>query len=128
MKTGITTSLNDEEIPEEAQERINEHLNNKMDEVDKLVEAYEEGYLEALPGRSLAETLEMRIMQVLGEARDMSGQIAEHYLNMGKQSLDDPYDHVMAVEKPLCSNGTYRCKGIHVEPYSDYCLCRTTSG
>ena len=98
MKTGITTSLNDEEIPEEAQERINEHLNNKMDEVDKLVEAYEEGYLEALPGRSLAETLEMRIMQVLGEARDMSGQIAEHYLNMGKQSPDDSYDHVMAVE------------------------------
>ena len=98
MKTGITTSLNDEEIPEEAQDRINEHLDNKMDEVDKLVEAYEEGYLEALPGRSLAETLEMRIMQVLGEARDMSGQIAEHYLNMGKQSMDDPYDHVMAVE------------------------------
>ena len=98
MKTGITTSLNDEEIPEEAQDRINEHLNNKMDEVDKLVEAYEEGYLEALPGRSLAETLEMKIMQVLGEARDMSGQIAEHYLNMGKQYPDDPYDHVMAVE------------------------------
>ena len=98
MKTGITTSLNDEEIPEEAQDRINEHLDNKMAEVDKLVEAYEEGYLEALPGRSLAETLEMRIMQVLGEARDMSGQIAEHYLNMGKQSPDDSYDHVMAVE------------------------------
>ncbi|WP_406534262.1 DNA-directed RNA polymerase subunit A' [Methanobrevibacter sp.] len=98
MKTGITTSLNDEEIPEEAQDRINEHLNKKMDEVDKLVEAYEEGYLEALPGRSLAETLEMKIMQVLGEARDMSGQIAEHYLNMGKQYPEDPYDHVMAVE------------------------------
>ncbi|MCQ2971051.1 MAG: DNA-directed RNA polymerase subunit A' [archaeon] len=98
MKTGITTSLNDEEIPEEAQDRINEHLQNKMDEVDKLVEAYEEGYLEALPGRSLEETLEMKIMQVLGEARDMSGQIAEHYLNMGKQYPDDPYDHVMAVE------------------------------
>ncbi|MCI6993678.1 DNA-directed RNA polymerase subunit A' [uncultured Methanobrevibacter sp.] len=98
MKTGITTSLNDEEIPREAQDRINEHLENKMAEVDKLVEAYEDGYLEALPGRSLEETLEMKIMQVLGEARDMSGQIAEHYLNMGKQSLDDPYDHVMAVE------------------------------
>ena len=98
MKTGITTSLNDEEIPEEAQDRINEHLQNKMAEVDKLVEAYEEGYLEALPGRSLKETLEMKIMQVLGEARDMSGQIAEHYLNMGKQYPDDPYDHVMAVE------------------------------
>ena len=98
MKTGITTSLNDEEIPEEAQDRINEHLDKKMAEVDKLVESYEEGYLQALPGRSLEETLEMKIMQVLGEARDMSGSIAENYLTMGKQSDDDPYDHVMAVE------------------------------
>ncbi len=98
MKTGITTSLNDEEIPEEAQDRINEHLEKKMAEVDKLVESYEEGYLQALPGRSLEETLEMKIMQVLGEARDMSGSIAENYLTMGKQSDDDPYDHVMAVE------------------------------
>ncbi|MBQ8018626.1 MAG: DNA-directed RNA polymerase subunit A' [Methanobrevibacter sp.] len=98
MKTGITTSLNDEEIPEEAQDRINEHLEKKMAEVDKLVESYEEGYLQALPGRSLEETLEMKIMQVLGEARDMSGNIAENYLTMGKQSDDDPYDHVMAVE------------------------------
>ena len=98
MKTGITTSLNDEEIPEEAQARINEHLDKKMEEVDMLVQSYEEGYLQALPGRSLEETLEMKIMQVLGEARDMSGSIAENYLTMGKQSDDDPYDHVMAVE------------------------------
>ena len=98
MKTGITTSLNDEEIPQEAQDRINEHLNKKMEEVDMLVQSYEEGYLQALPGRSLEETLEMKIMQVLGEARDMSGSIAENYLTMGKQSEDDPYDHVMAVE------------------------------
>jgi DNA-directed RNA polymerase subunit A' len=98
MKTGITTSLNDEEIPEEAQDRINEHLNKKMDEVDMLVQSYEEGYLQALPGRSLEETLEMKIMQVLGEARDMSGNIAENYLTMGKQFPDDSYEHVMAVE------------------------------
>ena len=82
MKTGITTSTNDEEIPEEAQERINEHLKESESKVDKLVDAYENGYLEALPGRSLSETLEMKIMQVLGEARDVSGQIAENYLTM----------------------------------------------
>ena len=50
MKTGITTSLNDEEIPSEAQDRIDKHLAMKMVEVDKLVESYEEGYLQALPG------------------------------------------------------------------------------
>ena len=82
MVTGITTSLNDEEIPEEAQARINEHLQLSEEKVDRLIEAYNDGYLDALPGRSLEETLEMRIMQVLGEARDKSGEIAEDYLTM----------------------------------------------
>ena len=82
MVTGITTSLNDEEIPEEAQARINEHLQVSEEKVDRLIEAYNDGYLDALPGRSLEETLEMRIMQVLGEARDKSGEIAEDYLTM----------------------------------------------
>ena len=82
MVTGITTSLNDEEIPEEAQARINEHLQTSEEKVDRLIDAYNEGFLDALPGRSLEETLEMRIMQVLGEVRDKSGEIAEDYLTM----------------------------------------------
>ena len=82
MKTGITTSLNDEEIPEEAQDRINEHLQKSEEKVDDLIQNYNDGFLQALPGRSLEETLEMRIMQVLGEARDKSGEIAEGYLTM----------------------------------------------
>ena len=43
--------------------------------------------LEALPGRSLEETLEMKIMQVLGEARDKSGEIAEAYFGMDNHSV-----------------------------------------
>lgn len=82
MKAGITTSLNDEEIPEEAKERIAVHLDKAIKKVDELADAYKEGFLEALPGRSLEETLEMRIMQVLGEARDYSGQIAESFFSM----------------------------------------------
>ncbi|MDL2270189.1 DNA-directed RNA polymerase subunit A' [Methanobrevibacter sp. OttesenSCG-928-I08] len=87
MKTGITTSTNDEEIPDEAQDRINAHLFSAEEKVDKLVIAYEEGELEALPGRSLEETLEMKIMQVLGEARDKSGEIAESYFGMDNHSV-----------------------------------------
>ncbi|WP_409200607.1 DNA-directed RNA polymerase subunit A' [Methanobrevibacter sp. DSM 116169] len=87
MKTGITTSTNDEEIPDEAQDRIDEHLIRAEEKVDRLVEAYEAGELEALPGRSLEETLEMKIMQVLGEARDKSGEIAESYFGMDNHSV-----------------------------------------
>ncbi len=98
MKTGITTGTNDEEIPEEAIEVIDAHLDKSEQEVDKLIATYEEGLLQPLPGRSAEETLEMRIVQVLGEARDTAGEIAEGYLTMGKQSQDDSYDYVMAVE------------------------------
>ena len=87
MKTGITTSTNDEEIPEEAKERIEAHLDIAEQRVDDLVKAYEEGMLEALPGRSLKETLEMKIMQVLGESRDKSGEIAEAYFGMDNHSV-----------------------------------------
>ncbi|MBC7090065.1 MAG: DNA-directed RNA polymerase subunit A', partial [Methanobacteriaceae archaeon] len=82
MKVGFTTSIRDEEIPEEAKERIEAHLKNAEKRVDRLIEAYENGELEPLPGRTLEETLEMKIMQVLGEARDKSGEIAEEYLDM----------------------------------------------
>lgn len=84
MKVGFTTSIRDEEIPDEAKERIEAHLKNAEKRVDRLIEAYENRELEPLPGRTLEETLEMKIMQVLGEARDKSGEIAEGYLDMEK--------------------------------------------
>ncbi len=92
MQTGITTSINDEDIPEEATERIEAHLDNAERKVDELIQNYEEGYLEALPGRSLEETLEMRIVQVLGEARDSAGLIAENYFDMDSQDDEGNLD------------------------------------
>ncbi|MCF0225726.1 MAG: DNA-directed RNA polymerase subunit A' [Methanobrevibacter sp.] len=101
MQNGITTSINDEEIPDEAQARITEHLDKAEAEVDKLITTYEEGFLEPLPGRSPEETLEMKIMQVLGEARDGSGSIAENYLKMdeyedGRRKYLPNYSVIMA--------------------------------
>ena len=55
-------------------------------------EEAEEGFLEALPGRSLEETLEMRIVQVLGEARDSAGVIAEEFFNMDSQDEEGNLD------------------------------------
>jgi DNA-directed RNA polymerase subunit A' len=87
MKRGFTTSTADEEIPREARDRIEELLSNAEKKVEQLIEAYHNDELEALPGRSLRETLEMKIMQVLGEARDKSGEIAESYFGMDNHAV-----------------------------------------
>ena len=85
MMFGFTTSIDDEDIPPEAIEHIQEVLDEAREKVRKLIEVYNLGELEPLPGRSLRETLEMRIMEVLAESRDKAGEIAEKYLG-----LDNP--------------------------------------
>src|SRR6056297_644022 len=54
---GFTTSIEDEDIPDEAQHKIAEGLDDAMKQIQKLVKAYEQGELESLPGRSIEETL-----------------------------------------------------------------------
>ncbi len=84
---GFTTSIDDEDIPDEAKERIAEVLDGASDEVKKLIDVYNRGELEPLPGRSLRETLEMRIMEVLAESRDRAGEIAEKYLGLDNNAV-----------------------------------------
>jgi DNA-directed RNA polymerase subunit A' len=87
MKRGFTTSTADEEIPREAKDRIEELLSKSESRVEQLIDAFHNDELESLPGRSLRETLEMKIMQVLGEARDKSGEIAESYFGMDNHAV-----------------------------------------
>ena len=87
MKRGFTTSTADEEIPREAKDRIEELLSKSESKVEQLIDAFHNDELESLPGRSLRETLEMKIMQVLGEARDKSGEIAESYFGMDNHAV-----------------------------------------
>lgn len=77
---GFSTGIDDEDLPEEALERIEEVLDASEDSVRKLIGAYQDGILEQLPGRTIQETLEMRIMQVLSEARDRTGALANEYM------------------------------------------------
>ncbi|NVM54044.1 MAG: DNA-directed RNA polymerase subunit A' [Candidatus Helarchaeota archaeon] len=81
---GFTIGLDDVEIQEEADARIEYILNNAGEMVNKLIEVYKRGELQRLPGRTLLETLEMKIMGVLSEARDEAGRIAGEYLGIDK--------------------------------------------
>jgi len=84
---GFTTSIDDEDIPEEAKRQIDEGLKKAMKKISGLVKAYENDELESLPGRSLEETLEMEIMRVTGRARDMAGEIAGKHLGLNNSAV-----------------------------------------
>jgi len=86
-KIGFTTAIDDEDIPDEARRQIEDGLKKAQNKIKNLVRAYENNELEALPGRSLEETVEMEIMRVTGRARDMAGEIAGKYLGLDNSAV-----------------------------------------
>ncbi len=83
LQAGFSFGISDEDIPKDAKEQIRDEIIQEAEKkVDKLIRAYEAGELEALPGRTLEETLELLIMQELGRARDEAGEIAGRYLGI----------------------------------------------
>jgi DNA-directed RNA polymerase subunit A' len=84
---GFSTGIDDEDIPREARDQISNMLDEAVRNVENRVRAYNDGQLEQMPGRSLEETLELEIMQILGRARDQAGQIAGKYLGMDNSAV-----------------------------------------
>jgi DNA-directed RNA polymerase subunit A' len=79
MHFGFSLGIDDESIPDAAEEQIDEAIASAYDRVEELIDTYEADELESLPGRTVDETLEMKIMQTLGKARDSAGDIAEDH-------------------------------------------------
>jgi DNA-directed RNA polymerase subunit A' len=80
MHFGFSFGIDDEDIPREARRQIADVIKKAEERVARLIEAYVNGELEPLPGRTIEETVELKIMQELAKARDMAGEIAGRYL------------------------------------------------
>lgn len=87
MNHGFSTGIGDEDIPPEAALQITNHSQECIDKVSELVASYQDGTLAQMPGRSLRETLEVNVMQVLGKARDEAGRIAGKHLGMSNPAV-----------------------------------------
>jgi len=81
MHFGFSIGIDDESIPPVADEQVDEAIDNAYDRIEELIDTYENGDLESLPGRTVDETLEMKIMQTLGKARDSAGEIADDHFS-----------------------------------------------
>lgn len=79
-KHGFTMKLDDVIVPEEAIKEVENILKEAERRVYELIDEFKKGELEPIPGRTLEETLELRIMEVLADARDKAGEIAAKYL------------------------------------------------
>ncbi|MBI2546078.1 DNA-directed RNA polymerase subunit A' [Candidatus Woesearchaeota archaeon] len=79
FKHGFTVGIADTDLPTNAQEKIAEVLNKAEQDVQDLIMQFRAGTLELLPGRTVEESLELRILEVLNKARNRAGNLVEEY-------------------------------------------------
>ncbi|MBI4143739.1 DNA-directed RNA polymerase subunit A' [Candidatus Woesearchaeota archaeon] len=80
LYTGISAPISDIDLPKPAEEKMHLLLSKAEEEVNTLIQQYEQGNLEAFPGRTVEETLELRILEILNKARNSCGStIKEHF-------------------------------------------------
>ncbi len=88
---GLTLSLSDVDIPVEAREKISELIEEAKKEIATMVQQYREGKLEPIPGRTLEESLELKIIQRLNDLFRQAQEVAVNYM--------DPFNDVFIMAR-----------------------------
>ena len=87
MHDGFTFAIDDEDLSRSDYGNILDVLERAKEDVERRIQIFEDGQLEPMPGRTPEETLEMQIMQVLGRARDRTGEIAGSHLGLSNSAV-----------------------------------------
>ncbi len=75
-RRGFSIGLSDMDLSAESNSEIQDLLDKSVAEANKLIDQFYGNKLEALPGRTLRETLEVRVLEVLNRARNKTGDVA----------------------------------------------------
>ena len=75
LNIGFSTGIVDADLNEEAVKQIKEIIEDAEKKVDGLIEDYKNKNLEAYPSKTLKETLELKILEVLNKTRNKAGEV-----------------------------------------------------
>ncbi len=90
-KRGFTMLIDDTALPREAEEKLREIIREAEERVKEVIEEYKAGKLEPIPGRTTEETLEVRILDILSDARKRAEEEIINYL--------DPFNNVFIMAR-----------------------------
>ncbi|HLC95837.1 MAG TPA: DNA-directed RNA polymerase subunit A', partial [Candidatus Nanoarchaeia archaeon] len=87
FRYGFTTAISDTDLSAEAKNQLKETLELAQKDVDGLVELYQSNKLDSFPGKTLRETLELRILEVLNKSRNKCGAIVAENANRASHTM-----------------------------------------
>ncbi len=81
LKIGFTTKISDTDLPSNILLKVEESIGEAEKKVKKAIETYKEGKLEILPSKTLEETLEIRILEILNKIKNEIGNLISGSVN-----------------------------------------------
>jgi len=81
LNYGFTAGISDIDLKDLEKYKIQETLKESENTVHELIESYTKDELEALPGWTVEETLELKILETLNKARNKAGKIVAEHIN-----------------------------------------------
>ncbi len=87
LRTGFTCGVSDTDLPENARLKVQGILENAKKEVDNLISMYKDNKLESFPGRTLEESVELRILEILNKARNAAGEVVANFADKKSHTM-----------------------------------------
>ena len=84
---GFTTGLVDTDVDVKILAEINGLMDEALKKVDELIEEFKSNKLEAYPSKTLRETLELKILEVLNKARNKVGKLVAGNSNVNNPTI-----------------------------------------
>jgi DNA-directed RNA polymerase subunit A' len=84
---GFSYGMDELFIADKERNTINSVMRKMEKSVENLIEQTESGQLERLPGQTMQETFEIKVMNELAQARDKAGETVEQGLGMGNSGI-----------------------------------------
>ena len=79
LKEGFTATISDTDLPIEAKQKIKDLLDDSFVSVKSLIEKYNRKELEVFPGKTMLETLELKILELLNKSRNVIGDVVHEH-------------------------------------------------
>ena len=78
---GLTAGIADTDLPAEANKMVSDEIAQAYKLVQELIAQHKAGEFKPYPGRSVEETLELKILELLNKTRNNSGNIVSKHAN-----------------------------------------------
>ncbi len=87
LSNGFTTGISDTDLSDGIKKEINVLIEEGIVKIDELITQYREGKLDAFPGKTINETLELKIIELLSKVRNKIGKLVTDNSNPENPSI-----------------------------------------